>query len=327
MSKITLTDVTTLANEVSFLATTNANGALIETASDNFLSLDGTTPNSMIANLDMNSNRIINLPTPVLSNDVVRLQDMVTFAGGGTITPFPSTSAALRSAISDETGTGFLVFATSPTLTTPTISSPTLTTPVLGTPSSGTLTSCTGLPISTGVSGLGTGVATFLATPSSANLAAALTDETGTGANVFANTPTLVTPVIGAATGTSLTATGTVVSTGTAGVGYATGAGGTVTQGTDKTTTVVLSKTCGAITLNAANLAAATIVSFTLTNTTIAATDVLVLNHISGGTPGSYTLNARAAAGSATINVRNNTAGGLAEAIVIQFAVIKGVNA
>lgn len=74
----------------------------------------------------------------------------------------------------------------------------------LGTPSSGTLTNATGLPISTGVSGLGTGVATFLATPSSANLAAALTDETGTGANVFANTPTLVTPVLGVATATSI---------------------------------------------------------------------------------------------------------------------------
>src|SRR5512139_3335456 len=60
----------------------------------------------------------------------------------------------------------------------------------------------------TGLSALGTGVATFLGTPSSANLAAAVTDETGTGALVFANTPTLVTPAIGAATGTSLTATG-----------------------------------------------------------------------------------------------------------------------
>lgn len=81
----------------------------------------------------------------------------------------------------------------------------------LGTPSSGTLTNCTGLPISTGVSGLGTGVATFLATPSSANLRTAITDETGSGALVFATSPTLVTPAIGAATGTSvtLTATGT----------------------------------------------------------------------------------------------------------------------
>lgn len=63
--------------------------------------------------------------------------------------------------------------------------SPTFVTPALGTPASGTLTSCTGLPISTGVSGLGTGVATFLATPSSANLRAALTDEVGTGAAYF----------------------------------------------------------------------------------------------------------------------------------------------
>ncbi|NBU32876.1 MAG: hypothetical protein EBS36_06905 [Actinobacteria bacterium] len=80
----------------------------------------------------------------------------------------------------------------------------TLVAPVLGTPASGTLTNCTGLPVATGVSGLGTGVATFLATPSSANLRAALTDETGTGSAVFATTPTLTTPVIGAATGTSL---------------------------------------------------------------------------------------------------------------------------
>lgn len=60
----------------------------------------------------------------------------------------------------------------------------------LGTPSSATLTNATGLPISTGVSGLGTGIATFLATPSSANLASAVTDETGTGALVFAGSPT-----------------------------------------------------------------------------------------------------------------------------------------
>lgn len=112
----------------------------------------------------------------------------------------------------------------------------------------------------------------------------------------------------------------------TAGVGYATGAGGAVTQATNKSTAVTLSKVCGAITLNNAALAAGTIVSFVATNTAIAATDVLVLNHISGGTPGSYSLNARCAAGSVTIDVRNNTGGSLSEAIVIQYALVKAVN-
>jgi hypothetical protein len=83
-----------------------------------------------------------------------------------------------------------------------------------------TLTHATGLPISTGVSGLGTNVATWLATPSSANLASAITDETGSGALVFATSPTLVTPVLGVATATSLNGntftTGTYTLTGAA---------------------------------------------------------------------------------------------------------------
>ena len=75
----------------------------------------------------------------------------------------------------------------------------------LGTPASATLTNATGLPISTGVSGLGTGIATFLATPSSANLASAVTDETGSGSLVFATSPTLVTPVLGTPSSGTLT--------------------------------------------------------------------------------------------------------------------------
>jgi hypothetical protein len=105
--------------------------------------------------------------------------------------------------------------------------------------------------------------------------------------------------------------------------GYITGEGGTVAQATSKVTGVTLDKRCGQITLNAAALAANTTVSFTLTNNTIAATDLLVLNHGSGGTAGSYLLNAQTAAGSCVINVRNVTAASLSEAIVIDFAVIK----
>jgi hypothetical protein len=104
--------------------------------------------------------------------------------------------------------------------------------------------------------------------------------------------------------------------------GYVSGRS-TVTQSTNKSTAVTLNAPCGAITMNGAALSSGTTVSFTLTNSSIAANDLLLLNHISGGTAGAYTLNAQAAAGSASINVRNVTTGSLSEAIVIGFAIIK----
>ena len=93
----------------------------------------------------------------------------------------------------------------------------TLIAPVLGTPSSGNLSSCSDYPM-TSLTGLGTNVSTWLATPSSANLAAAVTDETGTGSLVFANTPTLVTPALGTpGSGVLTSCTGLPMTTGVTG--------------------------------------------------------------------------------------------------------------
>ena len=139
---------------------------------------------------------------------------------------------------------------------------------------------------------------------------------------------TFTAPVLGAATGTSLAVTGAITSSGTAGIGYATGAGGTVTQATSKVTAFTLSKTTGTIQFAADALAAnTTTAGATWTNTTIAATDLVVFTHVSGGTLGAYNVACLPAAGSATIYIRNTTAGSLSEAPVFRFAVIKSVNA
>jgi len=183
--------------------------------------------------------------------------------------------------------------------------SPTMVTPILGTVASGNISACT----STGM----VLTAPVLGTVASGNISAC----TSTGM-------VLTTPAIGAATGTSLTATGAIVSTGTAGVGYATGAGGAVTQITSRTTGVTLNKTSGAITLVSA-AGSATAATFTVTNSTVAATDVIILNQKSG--TDLYDLMVTAvAAGSFNITFRT-TGGTTTETPVFNFAVIKAVAA
>jgi len=132
----------------------------------------------LLANLTLaDGGLVIGNDTGALEADAAGGTDEILVGGGALTNPVWTTA----------TGTGAPVRATSPTLVTPDI----------GTPSAGTLTSCTGLPISTGVTGLGTNVGTWLATPTTGNFAAAITGETGTGAAVFATSPALVTPDLG----------------------------------------------------------------------------------------------------------------------------------
>lgn len=284
------------------------------------------------------------------------------------------------------TGTGAVARATSPVFVTP----------QLGTPSSGNLVNLSGYLVAN-LGGLGTGVATFLATPSSANLAAALTDETGSGAAVFATSPVLVTPQLGTPSSGNLVnlsgylvsnlgglgtgvATALAINVGTAGapvvnggalgspssagtlpahtlggtvsgggnqinnviigtstplagtftallststLGYTAGSGGTVTQGTSRSTGVTLNKASGQITLFTGAPTVGTWVFFTVTNSTVAATDVVHVSVGSGSANGYSIAVTLTAAGSFQIGF-TSVSGTSSDTPVFNFVVIKG---
>ena len=148
--------------------------------------------------------------------------------------------------------------------------------------------------------------------PNSQAIGVAFADQIISGGTVD-NTP------IGASTPSTVAGTTVYASTE---IGYAAGAQGAVTQATSKSTGVTLNTSAGQITMNAASLAASTNVTFTLTNSTISAKDVLLLT-VTNGTSGAYNCWVSSmAAGSATITLRNISAGALAEAVVLNFAII-----
>jgi hypothetical protein len=120
---------------------------------------------------------------------------------------------------------------------------------------------------------------------------------------------------------------GTILMRSTFGIMTGAGVGGTVTQTTSKSTGVTLNKVCGQITMHNAALAANAVVAFDVSNNTIAATDVIIINHSSGGTPSHYAVGiAYVTTGGFGVWVQNQSIASQSDAVVLNFLVIKSVN-
>lgn len=161
----------------------------------------------------------------------------------------------------------------------------------------------------------------FIAT--STNLSGGLSIGTQASADFRVYTNNTLRTTWAAATG-NISTTGQVLSSG-GGIGYTTGAGGTVTQLTSRTTSVTLNELCGNITMFSAAQAANAIITFTLTNSFIAATDYLLVQHISATNGGAWVFSTVCAAGSATITITNSSNASITSATPLRFFVLKAV--
>ena len=159
-----------------------------------------------------------------------------------------------------------------------------------------------------------------IGTPAAGDIRGALRFFTGSGAGAVTNRLTIDDTTIAATL--PISTSGSVLSTGSGGIGYGVGAGGLVTQATSKTTAVTLNETSGRITTNAAALAAATSVEFTFNNSEIGIEDLVNIEVQSPVSKYTAAIVGKTA-GTCIIRLTNYTAGSLSEAVLMNFGVGK----